>query len=309
VDRAYLDVTKGMFNVKAGQQYMGLGNNFAYDDNATGVQLTLKTPVTVRFGYNKRDENGSGVGGVPLNDSETGNEDTDRYFIDLGYEADAFSVNVFYAMQTDGDEATEEEPTLLGVMGKFAIGPVNVMAEFNTFGGSTAADVDYVGMQFIGDASMKFSDALTLGLNLIYSSGEDEADEEKITHFAGPFGSQAYTDLGPFNTDIMPFGADDVFDPMGTNSGAMGGGIYCKFMPMEDLSLHGQYIMLVAAEDGTDNRADGFDNGYVVGLGASYTITKSATLAAEYLTANVETIEDADTEPLNVMVARIQVNF
>jgi hypothetical protein len=306
VDRAYLDVTKGMVNVKAGQQYMGLGNNFAYDQNQTGVQVTLKTPLAIRLGFAKIDENGSN------NDSEDGNEDTEHYFIDLGYKTDAFGVNVFYAMQSDGDEATEDQPTLMGAMAKFAVGPANVMAEFNSFGGSYkvgADEVDYVGMQFIGDVSMKFSDALTAGVNLIYSSGEDEADEEKIAHFPRNFGSQGYADLGPFNTDIMPLGGDDVFDPGSTGSGAMGAGVYANFMVMEGLTLSGQYVYLTAAEDSTDNRADGFDSGYVIGVGAQYTLTQNATLAAEYLMADWDSIEDADIEALNVMVARLQVNF
>jgi hypothetical protein len=307
VDRAYLDVTKGMVNIKAGQQYMGLGNNFAYDDNATGVQITLKTPVAVRLGYNKRDENGS------TNDSEDGNEDVDRYFIDLGYKTDAFSVNLFYAAQQDGVDDSKDEPTLLGVMGKFAVGPANVMAELNSFGGSykdgLGDDIDYVGLQFIADVSMKFSDALTAGVNLIYSSGEDEDDQEKITKFAGAFGSAAYSDLGPFNTDIMPLGGDDVFDPASTDSGAMGAGVYVNFMPMEGLTLSGQYVYLTAVEDGTDSRPDGFDSGYVFGVGVAYTITQNATLAAEYLMADWDTIEDEDIEALNVMVARIEVAF
>jgi hypothetical protein len=309
-----LDVTKGMVNIKAGQQYMGLGNNFAYDDNATGVQITLKTPVAVRLGYNKRDENGS------TNDSEDGNEDVDRYYIDLGYKTDAFAVNVFYAAQQDGVDDSKDEPTLLGVMGKFAVGPANVMAELNSFGGSYkdgADDIDYVGLQFIADVSMKFSDALTAGVNLIYSSGEDEDDQDKITHFAGNFGSAGYADLGPFNTDIMPLGADDVFDPGSTKSGAMGAGIYANFMPMEGLTLSAQYVYLTAVEDSNDNRpleegGEGvaFDNGYVFGVGVSYTITQNATLAAEYLIADWDTVDDViDIEALNVMVARIEVAF
>ncbi len=323
VDRAYLDVTKGIFNIKAGQQYMGLGNNFAYDNNATGIQIALKTPIAVRVGYSKEDEDQSnkmleeaiGISGlkVPqygtktnLSDAE-GYEDLDRYFIDLGYKTDEFAVNVFYAAQQDGlDDG--DEPTLLGAMGKFNIGPAAVMAEFDMFGGQNG-DVDYVGMQFIGDVSMKFSDALTAGVNLIYSSGEDEADEEKITKFAGAFGSTAYSDLGPFNTDIMPFGGDDVFDPLGSNSGAMGAGIYANFTAMPGLTFSGQYVYLTASEDGTDNRADGFDSGYLIGIAALYTLTDNATLAAEYLMADYDTIEDADVEAMNVLVARIEVAF
>lgn len=304
VDRAYLDVTKGMVNIKAGQQYMGLGNTFAYDDNAVGVQLTLKTPVTVRLGYNKRHEGDE--------HDETGAEDTDRYFIDVGYKSDALSVNGFYAMQKDDDDLTQDEPTLMGVMAQFAAGPATILAELNSFGGSYgsgASEVDYTGLQFVANAAMKFSDAFTGVFSVFYSDGEDEADEEKITMFAGSFGSTAYSDLGPFNTDIMPLGSDDVFDPGSTNSGAMGASVYVKFMPMEALSLHAQLAYLTADEDGTDSRADGFDDGMVYGVAADYQLTQNATVAAEYRVADWDSIEGADIEAKEVMVARIQITY
>jgi hypothetical protein len=305
VDRAYLDVTKGMVNVKAGQQYMGLGSSYAYDNNQTGLQISLTTPVVVRFGYAKIDENGD-------THDEDAADDVDQYFIDLGYKSKAFSVNAYYAMQTDGDEATQQEPNLMGVLAVFDIGPVNLVTELDLFGGSSGPDgasVDYTGLQFIANASMKFSDAATAGLVLIYSNGEDEADEEKITRFPNAFfGSMYFSDLGAFHTDIAPLGDDDVFDPASTNAGAMGASIYGNFTVMQGLTLSGQFAYLTGAEDGT-NEGDKFSNGHVANVSVSYALAPNTTLAAVYLTADWETELEAELETLSVMAARIQIDF
>jgi hypothetical protein len=305
VDRAYLDVTKGMVNIKAGQQYMGLGSSYAYDNNQTGLQISLTTPVTVRFGYAKITESGA-------NHDETGFDDTDQYFIDVGYKSKAFSINGFYAMQTDGNDTTQNEPNLIGVLGVFNIGPVNVVSEIDLFGGSYGPDgasTDYTGLQFIANASMKFSDAVTAGAVLIYSDGEDDASEEKITRFPNAFfGSMYFSDLGAFHTDIAPLGDDDVFDPASTNAGAMGGSLYGMFTVMEGLTLSAQYAYLTGSEDGT-TEGDKFSSGMVANASVSYALTANTTVAAVYLMADFDTELEAEVESLSVMAARIQVNF
>lgn len=346
VDRAYIDVTKGIVNIKAGQQYMGLGSAYAYDNNQTGLQIALTTPVTVRVGYAKIDEGSddetaylldygpdltAGTADdnwIPVtasttatNDSPNSAEDVDHYFIDLGYKSDAFSINAYYAMQTDGNDATQDEPTLIGALATFGAGPVNVVTELDVFGGSkgaSGASVDYTGIQFIANASMKFSDQLTAGAVLIYSDGEDNADEEKITRFPNShFGSTYFADLGPFNTDICPLGKDDVFDPASSNAGAMGASLYVFFKPVEGLTLSAQYAYLTGVEDGTTTAAstalgttnDKFSDGYVANIGVDYTLAPNTTLAATYLIADFDTELGFDAEALSVLVARIQVEF
>jgi hypothetical protein len=303
VDRAYLDVTKGMVNVKAGQQYMGLGSTYAYDNNQTGLQISLATPVAVRFGYAKIDE-----GGGNDDESSLDTDDVDHYLIDVGYKSDAFSINGFYAMQTDGNDSGDE-PTLIGVLATFNVGPINVVTELASFGGEQSATVDYTGTQFIANASMKFSDALTAGAVLIYSDGEDDADQEKITRFPNAFfGSMYFSDLGAFHTDIAPLGSDDVFDPASTNAGAMGASLYGNFTVMEGLTLSAQYAYLTGSEDGTTT-GDKFSNGYVANVSADYTLAPNATVAAVYLIADWETENDAELESLSVLGARLQVSF
>jgi len=304
VDRAYIDVTKGIVNVTAGQQYMGLGNNFAYDGNNTGLQFTINAPVTVRLGYSKENEGGA------LTDSEDlGTEDTDHYFVNVGYKSDVFSIDGFYAMQKD-DSPAAVEPTLMGVLGRFGIGPVNVIAELDAFGGDNADGVDYTGIQFVADASMAMSDALTLGVNLIYSDGTD-ADEIKLTRFPGAFfASMYYSDFGPFATDIAPLGSGDVFDPGATEagrasgSGAMGGGAYVKFAPIDVLNLYGQLAYLTADEDITGQ----YDDGFIFNFGAEYLLTQNTTVAAAYNYTDIDFI-GRDADAATALVARLQITF
>jgi hypothetical protein len=228
VDRAYLDVTKGMLNIKAGQQYMGLGINYAYDNNATGLQLTITTPAVIRLGWAKESERGSVTDLDAADSGTTSTQDVDQYFIDVMYKADTFTVEGFYAVQMDGisdDDGQAEEPTLFGVMGKFAVGPVNVLAELDMFGGAMNDNVDYTGTQFVGDVSFNLSDMVAMGVDIVYSTGNKDADKAKITYMPhATFGSVGFADYGAFNTDLMPLGATDVFDPLGTESGSLGGG-------------------------------------------------------------------------------------
>lgn len=310
VDRAYLDITRGMLNIKAGEQYIGLGNNFAYDNNATGLVVTVKTPLTIRLGFVKIDEDqvSDRDEDTDLSDDD-GFEDVDHWLVDLGYKADAFAFNIFYATQKDGlDDA--DEPNLIGAMAKFNLGPANVFTEVNKFGGSDDdADVDYMGLQFIADVSMKFTDMVTAGVQLIWSDGNDESDEVKLTRMPNAFfGSQYYADLGAFNTDIAPLGGGDVFDPF-NESGAMGFGLYADVMPMDGLTLFGQFVWLTNVEDGTDERSDGFDNGYLINLTAQYEIVPNAHVAVGYNLVKWDALEDLDPEDRTTIVGRLQVNF
>jgi hypothetical protein len=303
VDRAYLDVTKGIVNVKAGQQYMGLGNSFAYDNNQTGLQLTIATPVVVRLGYAKIDENADATDAPYTDEEDIGTADVDHYFINIGYKSDVFSIDGFYAMQKD--DQLNDEPNLFGALAKFGVGPVSVIAELDVFGGDDGAGTDYTGIQFIADASMAMSDAFTLGVDLIYSDGTNDAGEVKTTRFPNAFfGSMYYSDYGAFATDITPLGDGDVFDPADTGAGAMGGGVYVKFAPMDTLTLYGQLAYLTSDED----FSGGFDSGLVGNLSAEYLLVQNTTLAGGVCYVDAD-VNDGETDPFLAYVARLQITF
>ncbi|MCP4747575.1 MAG: hypothetical protein GY874_15765 [Desulfobacteraceae bacterium] len=317
VDRAYLDVTKGIVNVKAGQQYMGLGSSYAYDNNATGIDLSIATPVIVRLGYAKENENASNT---DLDETGSNTKDTDQYYIDLTYKTDAFTIEGFYAAQIEGrsyddtDVDWTGEPRLIGIMGKFGVGPVNVVTELNSFSGDASDTTEYTGLQFVADVSMDLSDQLTLGTFLSYSDGSDDADEIKITRMPNAhFGSTFYGDYGAFATDIAPLGVGDIFNPTGDESasgnqtGAMGIGLYAKFALMEELTLYGQLGYLAASEDIDDQ----FENGTIFGVSAEYLLTQACKVALgyHYLAADFKNDTLDRDDAAQTIAARMQIDF
>ncbi len=310
VDRAYLDVTKGMLNIKAGLQYLGLGNNVAYDAVHTGLVFTVKTPVTITAGYIRVDEDPTDAGDQT---DEDGFEDINQVLLNLGYATDAMSINVFYAAQQDQADGTgadpKVEPSVIGVQGKFAIGPANVNAELNMFGGSAddgTTEIDFVGTQFFADVSMAMSDMLTLGSHLVYSTGEDEANETKITYLTDD-GGTVFADYGAMNTLISSLGDTDIFDD-GNGTGSMGLGLYAQFQAMEALTLYGQ-VMYLTAQQELDNTTGELENATIVNLSAKYTIVPNAHLSVQYHHVTVSLYDDVDSDAATGLGARLQIDF
>lgn len=262
VDRVFVDVNKGLVRVRAGQQFMPLGQTIVFRDQNPGIQVDIKTPISIRLGYVKHDEGGA------LND-EDGFEDTDRYFIDLGYTSDMIWLRGFYAMQADGKTASashfKDEPTVFGVYAKGKVGPIDLKGELAMFGGDISdgtTTIDYKGTQFNAEGIFKLSDALSLAAEVVYSDGSDAADEAKITYIGNPFGRASlitggqmfgnYFDgnwKGGSVTGGTPIGQRDIFDPFETGAGSLGGGIGAQWTIMEDLSATGYFHYLTGVED------------------------------------------------------------
>jgi len=326
VDRAYLDVTKGILNVRAGQFWQPLGDGNAYANQQTGLAFTFNTPVKIMAIWFKESEGGANTDLDEEDSGSTSTQDVDQYVLDLAYSADTFSIEGFFAAQVDSqsDEDTESisgsttNASLFGIFAKVAAGPLNIKAEIDSFGGSTddgTTETDLMGLQFIGDVSMALNDQVTLGGNLVYSNAEDEdSDEDKITKFpnAGIFPT-VYTDYGAFNTDIEPLksgGTDtgDIFSPLGSDNGVWGAGIYGKFNPMETVTIWGQIMYLVGLEE-FDNTDGEFDNGTIFNVSAQWAFTQNAHVALGYNYTSISLKDDVDTDPAQALAARIQINF
>jgi len=319
VDRAYLDVTKGMVNIKAGQQLIGLGNYIAYDNNTTGLALTLKTPVTVTLAYTKEDERGSYE-----DEEDDGTEDLDSYAVQVGFAQDNFGVKGFYAALKDGND-DGVEPNVFGIAGNVTLGKIAITAELDMFGG-TIYDTDVMGTQFWGNAEMGLMDNLKVGVDLIYSDGNDTDDEIKITAL-NDWGDWVIDDRGPFITEITPLGTAGVMDPdpfgfigdiltavgadsagiVGGQGGAMGGGPYAVFTAMEGLDITGQVMYLAADEDSEDGGL--YDNVTVLNLGADWMFAPNSHLWVQYSKADYSSEIDELDDSYDVMVAQISINF
>jgi hypothetical protein len=320
VDRAYLAFNKGIVSASAGLQWVGLGNSVVYDAVHTGVVASIATPVTITLAYFKVDEDQTVNPDPPElaidtnQTDEDGYEDLDHYAINIGYAADTMSVNLFYATQIDSADAsathTKVDANAIGLQGKFAVGPININAELDIFGGSietTTTDTDIVGTQLFADISMAMSDALTLGAHLVYSDGTDETDETKLTYLTDD-GSTVFSDYGAMNTlGISPLGANDIFDD-GNGTGLTGAGLYTKFQAMEALTLYGQVMFATATEE-LDNTTGELDSLMLFNISAKYTIVPNAHLSVQYGYFSADLQDDVDSDPASTLGARLQIDF
>jgi hypothetical protein len=311
IDRAYLSIDKGMVNINAGLNTYNLGNGHAYNNQGHGIQVTIKTPLVIRLGYTKEWEGGS-------NTDSDGFEDIDSMFADLGFKNDMMAVNVFYGAVTNGQTGDNPEPNVIGAIYKGAIGPVNLMAELDVFGGKAGPDVDYTGTQFIADASMKLSDMLTVGSHVVYAAGNKDDDKQTITAVID-FADVVYQDAvlpqnGPGS--LQPLGSSDLFDVTPASStaasgqGAMGIAPYVKFQVMDELMLAAHVAYLVKAEDAADPAFE-IDSALYYGIGASWALAPNAKLDFGYTAATLSEGDDfvGDLETYSALGAILSVSF
>ena len=324
VDRAYLDVSKEMFQIKAGQQYFGLGNSIVVDSNATGFNLGLKFPVSVNLIYIKSDEGGANSDNdtavaasykldttvtpaavIVDTAASTNTEDTDIYAVNVGYASDAFTVNGFYAISKD-HSTTDNSPFVYGVQGTATLGPVNLNAELDLFGGDNGA-IDYMGTQFTLDANMALG-AGKVGMFALYAAGAGTGEVQKTN--LSDFGSWAplswgileYTDWDP----VQDGNGNDVYDFSGGNAGVLGFAPYGEFKPMEALYIRGLLGYLTPEEDANTT----VDNAWVFNLGLQYDFAPNTAVFVSYNYTKVEfdTAATAD-DPAQGLFSEIRVNF
>lgn len=309
VDRAYLQVHAADWaTVKAGQLYFSTGDRYiVYDNNCTGIVWQLKfNPITVDLHYSKQSENGS------LNDDNFDDagvsvqqDDEDAYVAQVKYKAEKFSAGAFYAAVEDSTDA-DNSPSAIGLFGKFALGPVNFLAELDIFDGDESNTVEYTGTQLFVNAEWKM-DALLLGGEIYYAEAADnDGTENQITWLGGNFGDFQPHTYGAFMEDYVPTpgGGNSVFDPTGDDAGSFGGSIYAKYI-WDKLTLWGQ----VAYLEPDDDKMTRFDDFTVVNLSASYELVQNFTIAGMYSTTMVSVDDNGPDDDGQTLAARLQIKF
>ncbi len=319
VDRAYLQIADDWFTFRAGQQFLGLGQDIVYDNQGTGLMATFKLPVTIRLGYTMESEGGSRTDTSSPTSAALNTEDTETYFAEVGWASDMWSVDAYYATQVD-DSPAADEPSVFGAVVKANLGMFNIGLEGSFFGGEVgtgASKIDYVGTQFWGEITARLTEQLKLGVDLVYAKGTDDPTESQKV-FITDFEDWSLEDRGPFNTDILTLGADGVFDvgyvgaELGFNDhqGSVGAGIFADFAVMEGLLLQGQYMYLTPQED---NVAIGqvVESISLFNIGAEYEIAPKATFAAQYhyLSPDLDSSVSPNADEATAIVGRFQIKF
>ena len=287
VDRAYLEVNKEKYFIKAGQHLQAFGNYIAVDTNGTGLTAGLKfNPVTVTAVYTKEDENGSNI-------DNDGFGDLDIYGLGVDFAKDKFSGGLFYATAINSQfNDAEDTKSVIGLHGKANMGKVDLTAELNYFmgdnGQSGAAERDYVGTQLYLDAKMNMEKGM-VGAAILYAMGTDKADETQISFLTD------WGDFVPFSFGILDYG--DAWCPvenglgvssfdMGGNAGVMAITVYGEGKVANMVILRGQLAYAAPEED----KATALDSIILINAGAEYEFATGTSLlaSANYIMPSME---------------------
>lgn len=310
VDKAYVDLTKAMFNIKAGLfGTTGLGMGITTDDQGPQIIVTANfEPVTVTGMWRKESE-----GTALTDDADQENDldgDTDTMGAEVKFAAEAFSAGLLYATQPN--KATDAEKNVIGVFGSTSFGKVNLWGEVDSFSGDDGGDVDYVGMNVTLSASMAVTEQLGIFVDLGYAPGTDADDEEQITYLTD---DAAYMpiDQGPFAWIWAGTGLD--LNQVDYNTGATSVVVRAEYAVMDNLNLMGLIAYMMPSEEDPDGDDNYIDNQTVLTLGATYTFLPKTSFSLQYTTSSRSVTNDgpAATEisddPLQMMGGLLKVNF
>ncbi len=300
IDKAYVELTKGMFTLKTGLYgHGGFGNAMSTDFQGTTATVTGNfEPVSVKAIWMKLDE------GTSTADIEDGDptEDTTMMGAEVTFAAEAFSAGGFYA--TKQDKAAEDTQNVLGVHGKFSLGKIGIWAEVDLYSGDDGADTDYTGTNFAANAQMGVNEQLTVGLDLFYAMGTDDDDKAQLSSLLDDWG-YVPLDHGPFKW-IQGTGIN--VHEIEANAGSQGLNVYGTFMAMEELAIFANvgYVM-PQLEDPDDN--DVYVSNYTVfSVGASYTFLPGSSFNLKYENTSVSG-EEIDDDARTRIMGMVKVNF
>jgi hypothetical protein len=306
VDKAYVDLTYQMINVKAGLWgTAGLGMGLVTDDQATQIEATANfAPVTVVATWRKISENAS------LSDEDDPQKDTDLYGGEVKYAAEAFSAGALYA--TRDNKADEDVRNVFGLYGSMAFGKLNLWGELDSFSGSDDVnDVDYVGMNLTLEGSMAVTEQLGIFVNLHYAPGTDADDEEQITYLTDDAAYLPF-EQGPFAWIWGPGLDPHMVD---SNTGAFSMSVRGDFAIMDNLNLMGLIAYMMPSEEDPDGDDNYIDSVMQFTAGATYTFLPGASFSLQYTTVSRSVTNDgpAATEisddPLQMMGGLLKVKF
>lgn len=314
VDRAYLQIDQDSYTLKAGQLFQGTGLNYiVVDNNTTGITLTLKLPVTIDLMYSKLDEKGATTDFLNAA-TNVSTEDMDFYGLQVKYAGEGYTAGAFYATMKD-DSAADMSPEAFGVFGKTTLGSVNVQGEIDFLGGDAGPTMDYDGTQMFLQATMNFGTTL-VGVDFYYAEGEDlTGTDEQIYAFQdwNDWNPHVYILGGVFSAEFNPTPGGEVFDWTGDDAGVLGGSIFAKFVPMDQLALYVQLVYLTTDEDDMAKAINGgtdLDTATIINLSGNYTITPNATLGLVYSTTLVD-MQTAGTkdDSAQTLMSILQITF
>jgi len=317
VDRAYLEVDKEKFNVKAGQLLTGLGSWIVVDMQGQGAHFTYKATdnLGVTALWLKRDEGDARTDfeGTDAAGNVVDTEDIDVYALNVAFsKEDKFSGNFFFATSIDKTAADDDTQNAIGVQGTAALGKINLTAELDyLFGEDKVNDLDYIGTQLYVDLNTNINDSTMAGLRLMYAMGNDDADKRQLSNLNR---GQGFGDWLPYSFGIYDDGdIDPVFDlfgqhPMeigGANSGTMAVALYGEKVIKEKLALRGLLAYAAPSED----EVTVLDSIININAGAEYEFAQDTVVqgCVNYIIPSFD--DNSDDDAALGLFAGVRMNF
>ena len=283
-DRAHLDVTKGMFHLRAGQFYYGTGGTFAVDTQDNGLLVDVKAGVPVT-GYFIVDNNNNvpaqapyiidqATGNVIANPAagaaQTNNVDAFLWGLTATPKIGDVTPKFFYA---GFDNGREENVSLFGASAAMNLSAVKLFGELDYFTGdfNKQANIDAMGTQLFLDASMAATDAFTVGGQFFYALGDN--NDKQITGLGNGFNGwdplyDVGTSLSNENISIWSPNRSTIgtatMDFSGQNQGVVGGRLYASFMLNDAITFGASGAYLTVEDDhSSDDTLTAFAAGMV----------------------------------------------
>lgn len=276
IEMANVRIEKDLFILVVGQQGQTFGNGGTWRPQETGIALRFKLPVLIDLNFFKTSEGGSII------DEADGTDDINEYGAQVSYQSKMFKAGIFFAAHDNLE--TDDNPYTVGLWGGVNIGPVALDAQLDVFGGDNGQDpaTDYVGTQAVVGARWPIMEMLTIGADAYYTMGTDADDETVKTRLNtyGPWGSVMLSGIPGSVWDGIRYGSrgSGVFDAhnvIGGNAGEIGGDLWVSVKPVKDLTIGGQVMYFVPAEDDATTT----DTYYGVGAGVGYDIAATTNIA------------------------------
>lgn len=280
-DRAHLDLQKGIFHLRAGQQYVGFGRTFAVDTQEAGLLLNVNGALPVTAFALLDDQNG-------------GHDNADAFLYGIGVKPRIglnIALDLFAANQVKRFNAQEDVYVIGAALG-FLFDPVDIIAELDFFTGDFDDNTDAMGTQFLLEASMNATQALKVGAQFYYADAADDDEVQYVNLGNGFNGYDPIMDVGTsLSNEVIPFGRP--FDFSGDNAGVIGGRLFATSKLTDSFNL-GASVAFLETEDDDISDVDAM----AFAAGMTYAVMANTSLQAQvqYTDGEANGVDFDDTE-------------
>lgn len=259
-DRAHLDLEKGMFHLRAGQQFVGFGLT-GFDAQDSGLTLMTKGAVPVTLFMMVDNDGGSRVA-----------SDAFYYGANVGHKTDAYAANVFVAAQKD---EAEEEVYVVGMTYAQSFDALKLYTELEYFTGDASATVDAYGLQAFVDVSAAVAETVTIGGQFFYAMGDDEDVQYQVLGNEFNGWDPIYALGTGLDNEQIALGRP--FTVLGNGAGLYAGRFYANMKATDAITFSGSVFYGVNDEEDVAV----FEDAMAFGVGMNYAFMPNTSLGVQ----------------------------